>query len=116
MANKAALGERIGAPSGFSERRHRRVTDSWTTLSISASQGKRTRSQDFNAGSCGRTSSAYQLPTRCQQVLTLTKVYGMTEREVAERLGISEHTVRTHVVRGIERCADYFRERGITRP
>ena len=57
-----------------------------------------------------------QLPTRCQQVLTLTKVYGMTEREVAERLGISEHTVRTHVVRGIERCANYFRERGITRP
>ena len=57
-----------------------------------------------------------QLPTRCQQVLTLTKVYGMTEREVAERLGISEHTVRTQVVRGIERCADYFRERGITRP
>jgi RNA polymerase sigma-70 factor (ECF subfamily) len=56
-----------------------------------------------------------QLPTRCQQVLTLTKVYGMTEREVAERLGISEHTVRTHVVRGIEQCANYFRERGITR-
>jgi DNA-binding CsgD family transcriptional regulator len=26
---------------------------------------------------------------------------GLPEREVAERLGISEHTVRTQVVRGI---------------
>jgi RNA polymerase sigma factor (sigma-70 family) len=57
-----------------------------------------------------------QLPPRCRQVLTLTKVYGMTERETAERLGISEHTVRTQVVRGMERCTDYFRARGITRP
>jgi RNA polymerase sigma factor (sigma-70 family) len=57
-----------------------------------------------------------QLPTRCRQVLTLTKVYGLTERETAERLGISEHTVRTQVVRGMERCTNYFRSRGITRP
>jgi RNA polymerase sigma-70 factor (ECF subfamily) len=57
-----------------------------------------------------------QLPTRCRQVLTLTKVYGLSEREVAERLGISEHTVRTQVVRGLEKCTDYFRSRGITRP
>jgi RNA polymerase sigma-70 factor (ECF subfamily) len=56
-----------------------------------------------------------QLPTRCRQVLSLTKVYGLTEREVAERLGISEHTVRTQVVRGMEKCTDYFRQRGITR-
>src|SRR5690606_32264412 len=44
------------------------------------------------------------LPARCRQVVTLTKVYGLTEREVAERLGVSENTVRTHVVRGMERC------------
>ena len=35
--------------------------------------------------------------------------------EVAERLGISENTVRTHVVRGMERCTDYLRARGVNR-
>lgn len=55
------------------------------------------------------------LPARCRQVITLAKIYGLSEREVAERLGISETTVRTHVVRGMERCTDYLRARGISR-
>jgi RNA polymerase sigma factor (sigma-70 family) len=55
------------------------------------------------------------LPDRCRQVLTLTKIYGLSEREVAERLGISENTVRTQVVRGMERCVNYLRAQGITR-
>lgn len=55
------------------------------------------------------------LPRRCRQVLTLTKIYGCTEREVAQRLGISENTVRTHVVRGMERCTEYLRRHGVNR-
>ncbi|MEO6873291.1 MAG: RNA polymerase sigma factor [Opitutaceae bacterium] len=56
-----------------------------------------------------------ELPTRCRQVVTLTKIYGLTEKQVAERLGISENTVRTHVVRGMERCTDYLRGHGVIR-
>lgn len=56
-----------------------------------------------------------ELPPRCRQVVTLTKIHGYTEREIAERLGISESTVRTHVVRGMEHCADYLRRRGVNR-
>lgn len=56
-----------------------------------------------------------ELPTRCRQVITLAKIYGLSEREVAERLGISENTVRTHVVRGMERCTEYLRARGVSR-
>jgi RNA polymerase sigma-70 factor (ECF subfamily) len=55
------------------------------------------------------------LPARCRQVVTLTKVYGLTEREVAGRLGVSENTVRTQVVRGMERCTNYLRARGVSR-
>jgi RNA polymerase sigma-70 factor (ECF subfamily) len=55
------------------------------------------------------------LPARCRQVVTLAKVYGLSEREVAERLGVSENTVRTHVVRGMERCTNYLRKRGVNR-
>ena len=56
-----------------------------------------------------------ELPDRCRQVVTLTKVYGYSEREVAERLGISLTTVRTQVVRGMERCTEYLRRRGVRR-
>jgi len=56
-----------------------------------------------------------QLPDRCRQVVTLTKMYGLTEREVAEKLGISQNTVRTHVVRGMERCTEYLLQRGVNR-
>jgi RNA polymerase sigma-70 factor (ECF subfamily) len=56
-----------------------------------------------------------ELPARCRQVITLAKIYGLSERQVAERLGISENTVRTQVVRGMERCTDYLRARGIFR-
>ena len=55
------------------------------------------------------------LPERCRQVITLTKVYGLTERETAERLGVAESTVRTQVIRGMERLDDYLRRRGVRR-
>ena len=56
------------------------------------------------------------LPARGRQVITLIKIYGLSTREVAEQLGISENTVRTHLVRGMQRCTEYLRERGVVRP
>ena len=55
------------------------------------------------------------LPARCRQVITLAKIYGLTEKQVAAQLGISENTVRTHVVRGMERCTEYLRRHGVIR-
>ena len=48
------------------------------------------------------------LPDRCREVLTLRKIQGLPQREVAERLGLSESTVEKHVSAGIRRCADWF--------
>lgn len=56
-----------------------------------------------------------EMPARCRQVITLTKVYGLTEREVGARLGLADSTIRTHVIRGMERLDDFFRARGIQR-
>jgi RNA polymerase sigma factor (sigma-70 family) len=53
------------------------------------------------------------LPDGCRQVLTLCKMYGYTPKEVAARLGISEHTVRAQIAKGIRRCAEYLRHRGV---
>ncbi|MGH8318848.1 MAG: RNA polymerase sigma factor [Steroidobacteraceae bacterium] len=45
------------------------------------------------------------LPERCRQVLTLRKIHGLSQKEIALRLGIAEHTVEKHVSHGVRLCA-----------
>ena len=40
------------------------------------------------------------LPVRVRDVFTLRRVYGLSQREVADRLGIAESTVEKHMARG----------------
>lgn len=53
------------------------------------------------------------LPDRCRQVLTLRLLYGLSHKEIAAELKISEHTVKAQLAKGMRRCADYFAERGL---
>ena len=58
------------------------------------------------------TEAIQSLPDRCRQIITLRKVYGLSQREVAQRLGISEHTVEAQGVIGLRKCTEFFRRRG----
>lgn len=42
-----------------------------------------------------------QLPEQCRRVFILKKVYGLSQREIAERLSISQSTVEKHVAKGL---------------
>lgn len=55
------------------------------------------------------------LPDRCRQVLTLRLLYGLSHKQIAADLGISEHTVKAQLAKGMRRCAVYFAERGLIR-
>ncbi len=52
------------------------------------------------------------LPNRCRQVMTLRKIYGLSQKEVADRLGISVHTVEAQGSIGLRKCIEYFRCHG----
>jgi RNA polymerase sigma factor (sigma-70 family) len=54
------------------------------------------------------------LPTRCRQVFTLRKLYGLSHREIALQLGISERTVEAQIDKAMRRCAVYLRAHGMT--
>ncbi|MGY8696589.1 MAG: RNA polymerase sigma factor [Verrucomicrobiia bacterium] len=53
------------------------------------------------------TKAIQSLPDRCRQIFTLRKVYGMTQREIANKLNISARTVNAQISIGVNKCADY---------
>jgi RNA polymerase sigma-70 factor (ECF subfamily) len=46
------------------------------------------------------------LPEKCREVLTLRKIHGMSQKEIAQRLGIAEHTVEKHISYGVRLCTE----------
>lgn len=59
-----------------------------------------------------------ELPKRCRQALMLRRVYGLSQREIAERLCIKESTVEQLLARAVRRCAEalFAREVGSNQP
>ena len=55
------------------------------------------------------------LPARCREVFSLRRFGGMTHREIAEKMGISENTVDAQLCNAIFRCRQYFVARGVSR-
>lgn len=53
------------------------------------------------------------LPSPCRQVITLRTAYGFSQRQIAERLAISENTVEKQLAKGLRLCAAFFAERGM---
>lgn len=54
------------------------------------------------------TTALQSLPDRCRRVMTLRKIYGMPQKQIAKELGISENTVESHLSMGMTRLASYF--------
>ncbi len=55
------------------------------------------------------------LPERCRQVVTLRKIFGLSHRDIARQLEISEHTVNAQLAIGVLRLRNYLRAHGVTR-
>lgn len=53
------------------------------------------------------------LPPRCREVMVLRTVEGLTQKEIATRLGIVEGTVEKQVTLGIRALAETLSERGV---
>ncbi|MEQ8299044.1 MAG: sigma-70 family RNA polymerase sigma factor [Hyphomonas sp.] len=62
------------------------------------------------------SSAIRTMPKKCRTVFVLKKVHGYSQREIAEKLGISENTVESHLARGIRKLMDYYSGSGISPP
>lgn len=61
------------------------------------------------------TEAIQSLPDRCRQIITLRKIYGMSQKEIAQQLGISENTVESQGTIGMHKLAVYFERLNPTR-
>ena len=52
------------------------------------------------------------LPERCRAVFILRQFENLSQREIAQRLGITEHTVESQLTKALRRCEDYFAANG----
>jgi RNA polymerase sigma factor (sigma-70 family) len=55
------------------------------------------------------------LPRQCRRVMLLRRVYGLSQKEVAVRLGISERTVENHIAKAAVACSDFMEAHGFPR-
>jgi len=53
-----------------------------------------------------------RLPGRVREVFTLRRVYGLSQREVAQKMAIAESTVEKHMARGFLLLLEQFRDGG----
>ena len=57
------------------------------------------------------TEAIQSLPDRCRQVMTLRIVYGLTQRVIGGKLGISDRTVAAQLAIGTKKCTDFMLRR-----
>jgi RNA polymerase sigma-70 factor (ECF subfamily) len=53
------------------------------------------------------------LPPRCREIVILRKLRGVSQKDIAAQLGISEQTVQVQAARGLKRCEEFLRKRGV---
>lgn len=54
------------------------------------------------------TKAIQSLPTRCRQIITLRKIYGLSQKDIAKELGISVNTVETQGTIGMKKLGEFF--------
>jgi len=47
------------------------------------------------------------LPVQCRRAFVLKKVYGLSRKEIATYMDLSESTVQKHIAKGMVMCAEY---------
>lgn len=53
------------------------------------------------------------LPPQCKKAFLLRKVYGLSHKEISQRMEISVSTVEKHIANGLQRCSSYMNNKNV---
>lgn len=56
------------------------------------------------------------LPERTRAIVSMRRIQGLSQKETAKTLGVSEPTVERHVSRGVRLLAEALKSKGVARP
>ncbi|MCB1124197.1 MAG: sigma-70 family RNA polymerase sigma factor [Verrucomicrobiae bacterium] len=48
------------------------------------------------------------LPEKCREIFTMRRIYGMSQAEISEALGVSPNTVSAQLTIGLRKCGEFF--------
>lgn len=85
------------------------VSDSSVLVDATHASDASQREQDLDV----LAAAIRGLPERCREILVLRKYHGLSHREIADRLGISPHTVNAQITVAMIKCREYFQARGL---
>lgn len=105
LANRhIAVAQRIDCDEGIESR-----SDEGLEFYNTAEFCSQTEQEVLNREDFGFLCEAVnELPTQCRKVFVLKKIYGLSQREIANKLDISESTVEKHVAKGLLRTMRSF--------
>jgi len=100
--------------------RHSRVVSiissgSLEQLNIAVPEASTEERLEFQEEIRAVASALAQLPTLCRETLILRRVEGLSQKETAQRLKISEKTVEKHMSRGVWMLMEWFGRGGKSR-
>jgi RNA polymerase sigma factor (sigma-70 family) len=84
-------------------------------LNISLPEANAEERLEFREDIRNVSKALAQLPEKCRETLILRRVEGLSQKETARRLGISEKAVENHMSRGVWKLMDLFGRGGKTR-
>jgi RNA polymerase sigma factor (sigma-70 family) len=86
--------------------------EDFSTSDVYLSTGSVESDVDSNERFLAFCRAVRDLPQQCRRVFILSKVYGLSQREIAEYLEISESTVEKHIAKGLLLCRRSMCEMG----
>lgn len=92
------------------------LSGSLETLDVSEPEANAEERLEFRSELFAVADALKQLPKMCRQTLILRRLEGLSQKEVAQRLGISEGMVEKHMMRGVKLLYSLFGRGGKVRP
>lgn len=91
------------------------LSGSLEMLDVSEPEANAEERLEFRSEVLAVASALKQLPAACRQTLILRRLEGLSQKEVAQRLGISEKMVEKHMMRGVKLLYALFGRGGKSR-